>query len=138
MGSWLRVDPDDEDAVAALLLHTAPAKAVLDDPAGLHAVIAGALGTDDVDVPRASALLRFEAARHGRCVHEGAAGAHEAFVLDAMLFWCDAEAVIRRAHAAVPARGRARRPRGGRTRRRTARPARPAFGGRTDRGRARP
>jgi hypothetical protein len=74
------------------------------DPAALHADAARVLGTDDVDVvdlARASALLRFCAAAHGRCVFEATPGAHEAFVLAATLFWCDAEAVIRRAQAAV-------------------------------------
>ena len=73
-------------------------------PAALHADLSAALGSDDVDLvdlARTSALLRFEAARHGRCVHEGAPGAHRAFVLEATLFWCDAEVVIRRAQAAV-------------------------------------
>lgn len=74
------------------------------DPAALAVDLTAALGTDDVDLvdlARASALLRFEAARHGRCVHEASPGIHETFVLDATLFWCDAEPVIRRAQAAV-------------------------------------
>lgn len=74
------------------------------DPGELHAAVTTALGTDAVDLvdlARASALLRFEAARHGRCVYEAEPGAHEAFVLEATLFWCDAEAVIRRAQQGV-------------------------------------
>ncbi len=74
------------------------------DPASLRADVSHALGTDEVDLAdlaRASALLRFEAARHGRCIYEGAPGAHHAFVLEATIFWCDAEPVIRRAQAAV-------------------------------------
>jgi hypothetical protein len=74
------------------------------DPASLRADVSHALGTDDVDLAdlaRASALLRFEAARHGRCIYESGAGAHHAFVLEATIFWCDAEPVIRRAQAAV-------------------------------------
>ena len=74
------------------------------DAAGLHSALSLALGTDDVDLTdldRASALLRFEAARRGRCVYERVPGAFEAFVLAATLFWCDAESVIRRAHDAV-------------------------------------
>lgn len=46
------------------------------DPARLHVDISHGLGTDDVDLvdlARASALLRFEAARHGRCIY----GEHE-------------------------------------------------------------
>ncbi len=63
-----------------------------------------ALGTDDVDLvdlARSSALLRFEAAGHGRCIYESAPGNADAFVLGATIFWCDAEPVIRRAQAAV-------------------------------------
>jgi predicted nucleotidyltransferase len=74
------------------------------DPAGLQADVSHALGTDDVDLvdlARASALLRFEAASHGRCIYESAPGNADAFVLGATIFWCDAEPVIRRAQAAV-------------------------------------
>lgn len=77
------------------------------DPARLHVDISHCLGTDDVDLvdlARASALLRFEAARHGRCIYEATPGVHEDFVLRVTLFWCDAEPVIRRAHAAVLSR----------------------------------
>lgn len=74
------------------------------DPVSLHADVSRVLGTDDVDLvdlSRASALLRFEAARHGRCVYVCTDGAHDDFVLQATTFWCDAEPVIRRAQAAV-------------------------------------
>jgi hypothetical protein len=74
------------------------------DQAGLHADVSDALGTDDVDLvdlARSSALLRFEAAGHGRCIYESAPGNADAFVLGATIFWCDAEPVIRRAQAAV-------------------------------------
>jgi predicted nucleotidyltransferase len=74
------------------------------DPAGLHADVSHALGTDAVDLAdlaRASALFRFEVARHGRCIYERAPGIHQAFVMEATIFWCDAEPVIRRAQAAV-------------------------------------
>jgi predicted nucleotidyltransferase len=74
------------------------------DPATLHTDVSRVLGTDAVDLvelSHASALLRFEAASHGRLVHEHPAGTHHQFVLDATLFWCDAEPVIRRAQAAV-------------------------------------
>jgi len=57
------------------------------------------LGTDAVDVVdlnQASALLRFKAAAEGRRLFQRARD-HEAFVLEATRFWCDAEAVIRRA-----------------------------------------
>jgi predicted nucleotidyltransferase len=70
----------------------------------LHADLAQALGTDDVDLvglARASALLRFEAARNGRVVVADPPEVHERFVLAATLFWCDAGPVIERAQAAV-------------------------------------
>jgi predicted nucleotidyltransferase len=69
----------------------------------LHADLVQALGTDDVDLvdlARASALLRFEAARHGRVVVADPQE-HGRFVLAATHFWCDAGPVIERAHAAV-------------------------------------
>ena len=72
--------------------------------AELTAAMTEVLGTDDVDVTnlaRASALLRFRAARDGRCAYERDPGTFEDFVLEATLFWCDAEPVIRRAHAAL-------------------------------------
>lgn len=78
-----------------------------DDGLDELAVLADAaqqLGTDDVDLvnlARASALLRFEAARDGRLIAERDAGDHEAFVLDATQFWCDAGTVIRQAQDAV-------------------------------------
>lgn len=74
------------------------------DLLALTAEAAAALGSDDVDVvdlARTSALLRFEAGRDGRLVHERSQGDHLAFVLEATHFWCDAEPVIRRAGAAV-------------------------------------
>ena len=73
------------------------------DPAGLLDSVTHALGTDDVDLVdlhRATALLRFEAARDGICLHE-ADGAHTGFVLEATRFWCDAGPVIRRAQDEV-------------------------------------
>jgi predicted nucleotidyltransferase len=74
------------------------------DPLALTADVADALATDRVDVvdlARASALLRFEAARDGRRVHERSPGDHDAYALEATLFWCDVEGVVRRAGAAV-------------------------------------
>lgn len=69
------------------------------DPVGLLDALTGALRTDDVDLVdlgRTTALLRFEAARDGVCLHESD-GNHLRFVLDATRFWCDAGPVIRRA-----------------------------------------
>lgn len=74
------------------------------DPAALHVALTETLGTDEVDLvdlDRASALLRFEAAQRGRCLYDHTGGAFEAFVVATALFWCDAEAVIRRAYEAV-------------------------------------
>lgn len=74
------------------------------DAAQLAAHLTTVLSTDAVDLTdlaRASGLLRFDAARRGRVVHEREPGAFEAFVLEATLFWCDAESIIRRAQAEV-------------------------------------
>lgn len=74
------------------------------DAADLRVELTRAVGTDAVDLVdlgRASALLRFEAARQGWSVYERARGELEAFVLDATIFWCDVEPVIRVAQAAV-------------------------------------
>jgi predicted nucleotidyltransferase len=70
----------------------------------LHGELAQVLGTDAVDLvdlDRASALLRVEAARHGRVVVAHPPEVHQRFVLTATLFWCDAGPVIERAQAAV-------------------------------------
>ena len=74
------------------------------DTAGSTAALSQVLGTEDIDVTdlaRASALLRYRAARDGRCVYEHTPETFEAFILEATLFWCDAEPIIRRAHAAL-------------------------------------
>jgi predicted nucleotidyltransferase len=49
---------------------------------------------DLADLDRGGALLRFRAARDGKVVHEGAAGAHARFWLAAVDFWCDAGPLI--------------------------------------------
>lgn len=69
------------------------------DDLGLLADFTASLGTDEVDLVElggASSLLRFKAAAEGRCLYERP-GEHEAFVIDATVFWCDAEATVRRA-----------------------------------------
>lgn len=74
------------------------------DVLGLLADVSNALRTDDIDLVNldtASALLRFRAARDGRVVCERRAGMYEAFVLEAALFWCDAESVISAAYRSV-------------------------------------
>jgi predicted nucleotidyltransferase len=75
-----------------------------EDPPDLPALVARfteILGTDEVDVVdlrRASALLRYRAAREGIPVLERPSGEFQRFQLAAVQFWCDTETVIRRAH----------------------------------------
>lgn len=75
-----------------------------EDPPDLPALVARfteILGTDEVDVVdlrRASALLRYRAAREGTPVLERPSGEFQRFQLAAVQFWCDTETVIRRAH----------------------------------------
>lgn len=74
------------------------------DVAALAAEATQELGTDEVDLvdlSRASAVLRRDAATHGRVLVETEPGAYENFRLEALTFWCDAEPVLRRAHADV-------------------------------------
>lgn len=74
------------------------------DPAALLDDFGRLLGTDALDLAdlaRSSALLRFRAARDGRSVYQREPDAHLRFVHEAVQFWCDAEAVIRRAQAGV-------------------------------------
>jgi predicted nucleotidyltransferase len=74
------------------------------DPAALLDLLASALGTDAVDLVdlrRASALLRFRAARDGVALIETRPEAFLDFRLEAVRFWCDAEPVIRAAQAEV-------------------------------------
>lgn len=71
------------------------------DPLALRTELSVALGTDDVDLvdlERASALFRFQSARDGVVVLESRPGAAQRYRLDAVLFWCDVEAVLRRAY----------------------------------------
>lgn len=74
------------------------------DPLDLHADVVAVLGTDAVDlVPlaSASAVLRRDAAGHGRVLVEGRRGAFADFQVEAVSFWCDVEPVVREAHADV-------------------------------------
>lgn len=74
------------------------------DVLDLAADAAAELGTDDVDLVelgRASAVLRRDVATHGRVLVEAEPEAFLAFRLEALRFWCDAEPVLRRAHADV-------------------------------------
>jgi predicted nucleotidyltransferase len=70
------------------------------DLAALAAALTHLLGTDAVDVAdlrRASALLRYRAARDGVVLVERRDGAFRDFQLEAVRFWCDAGPVIRAA-----------------------------------------
>ncbi|HEY2223966.1 type VII toxin-antitoxin system MntA family adenylyltransferase antitoxin [Actinomycetospora sp.] len=70
------------------------------DPAALIAAAARLLETDAVDVvdlARASALLRFRAARDGIALVERSSEAFLQFRLEAVRFWCDVGPVIRAA-----------------------------------------
>ncbi|GAA0931699.1 type VII toxin-antitoxin system MntA family adenylyltransferase antitoxin [Pseudonocardia zijingensis] len=70
------------------------------DLAGLSAALTDALVTDAVDVVdlrRASALLRYRAARDGVVLVERREGAFREFQLEAVQFWCDAGPIIRAA-----------------------------------------
>jgi len=70
----------------------------------LLADISVALGTDAVDLvdlARAGGLVRFRAARDAVLVHKAAAGVFERFWLEAVRFWCDAEAMLTRAYDGV-------------------------------------
>ena len=70
------------------------------DLAALLAALTGVLGTDAVDLVdlrRASALLRYRAARDGVVLVERRKDAFREFQLEAVRFWCDAGPVIRAA-----------------------------------------
>ncbi|MHA6617765.1 type VII toxin-antitoxin system MntA family adenylyltransferase antitoxin [Pseudonocardia sp. DLS-67] len=70
------------------------------DLVGLSAALTSALGTDAVDLVdlrRASALLRYRAARDGVVLVERGEGTFREFQLEAVHFWCDAGPVIRAA-----------------------------------------
>jgi hypothetical protein len=70
------------------------------DLVGLSAALTSLLGTDAVDLVdlrRASALLRYRAARDGVVVVELHEGDFRDFQLEAVQFWCDAGPVIRAA-----------------------------------------
>ena len=70
------------------------------DLAALSAALTRLLGTDAVDVVdlrRASALLRYRAARDGVVIVERRDETFRDFALEAVRFWCDAGPVIRAA-----------------------------------------
>jgi predicted nucleotidyltransferase len=70
----------------------------------LAADLMALVGDDDVDVvdlTRASAVLRRDAASVGVVLVERRPDAFLDFALEALTFWCDIEPVVRRAHAEV-------------------------------------
>jgi hypothetical protein len=71
-----------------------------DAPALLGELVArtGSDRVDLVDLDRAGALLRFQAARDGRALFESEAGVFTGFRIAAVGFWCDAGPVLRRAY----------------------------------------
>lgn len=71
------------------------------DPVALLVALTRVLGTDDVDLATASALLRFRVSRDGMLLHEARPEAFLDFRLEAVRFWCDAGPVIRAAQADV-------------------------------------
>jgi predicted nucleotidyltransferase len=74
------------------------------DLAALTGAVVAAVGSDAVDVVdlgRASALLRYRAARDGVPLLERPAGAFVDFQVEAVTFWCDVEPVVREAHERV-------------------------------------
>lgn len=74
------------------------------DPAELQSTLTATIGTDDVDIvelARASAVLRFRAARDGYALVERPPGLFLEFRLNAIRFWCDAGPVIRAAQEEV-------------------------------------
>jgi predicted nucleotidyltransferase len=74
------------------------------DLATLAADLMDVWRTDDVDVvdlARASAVLRRDAAAQGVLLWEQEPGAFMDFAVEATIFWCDVEPVLRRAHADV-------------------------------------
>ena len=74
------------------------------DLLSLRVDVVDAVGTDDVDLvdlATASAVLRRDAATDGVVLFERATDTFVEFQIEAALFWCDIEPVIRRAHADV-------------------------------------
>ncbi len=74
------------------------------DVFGLNLALTTVLGTDRVDLvdlATASGLLRYRAARDGVVLVERGADAFTGFRLDATLFWCDVEPVVRAAQRRV-------------------------------------
>jgi predicted nucleotidyltransferase len=74
------------------------------DPATVLDALTQVLGTDSVDLVelrRASALLRYRAARDGVLLLEQPAGEFVNFKIEASQYWCDVGPVVRAAQDAV-------------------------------------
>jgi predicted nucleotidyltransferase len=74
------------------------------DPAALVADLSLALDSDRVDLvdlSRASAVLRYRAARDAVVVFERRASAFERFAVNAISFWCDVAPLIREGYERV-------------------------------------
>jgi predicted nucleotidyltransferase len=74
------------------------------DPLEVHAALARALDTDQIDVAdldRAGALLRYRVACDGQVIYERTPGEFDDFRLDAILFWLDVAPVITAEHEAI-------------------------------------
>jgi len=74
------------------------------DPLGLQADLEAVLGSsklDVVDLSRAGGLLRFRAARDGRCLYEAAPGVFDDFRLRAIGFWLDVAPIVEPEYRAV-------------------------------------
>lgn len=74
------------------------------DVLALAADLARQVGTERVDVAdlaRASALLRYRAARDGVVVHESAPGEFARFWMEAVRFWCDAAPILEREYGSI-------------------------------------
>lgn len=84
------------------------AASTVDVPSLLVAIVetVGSDRVDLVDLARASALLRYRAARDGVVVFEARPRLSESFRLDALDFWCDAGPLLQQGYAAVLAEHR--------------------------------
>lgn len=68
---------------------------------GLMADLVVGVGADRIDVTdlaRASALLRYRAARDGMAAYERTRGAFDRFRFDAVRFWCEASHILERGY----------------------------------------
>ena len=79
------------------------------DPLALRRDLADGLGTDRldlVDLARASALLRYRAARDGVALFEREPGAFSRFWMTVVRFWCEVAPLVEAANAVTLGEGR--------------------------------